>query len=260
MVLYYCHGGGMSMGSSFFYLEFLLAWLTLLQNSGVAKNPALYTLEYTLVPDATYPTQVQETLAGYRYCLSLVPSPYQICVAGDSAGATLILSLLLCLSDYSPSSLRGKKPGFTVLISPWTNLLSPNNQNTPSDYLNDKSLDLYGRQYVGPTARATDPLVSPGNCEDLNWWRRASPSQGWYVTCGAEEVFAPDTRDLISRLRKAGTEVHAHEEQGWIHAWPVVKLFLGNGREERLGGLRGIVKATAGKMGNGEDRLIAKAE
>ena len=62
-------------------------------------------------------------------------------------------------------------------------------------------------------------------------------------TVGAEEVFAPETRDLVSCLKKAGTEVGVYEEQGWIHAWPVVKLFLCDGQEARQSGLKAMTRA-----------------
>ena len=251
VIVYYCHGGGFSMGSAYFYLEFLLVWITLLKDKGYS-NPAIFALDYTLVPEATYPTQVQQTLAGYKYVLSVVDHPSRICVSGDSAGATLILSLLLCLSDYS--SLKTKMPGLAVIISPWAAIISSKNQNTSSDYLNAESLHLYGGQYIGTKASTDDPLVSPGRCKDLSWWRRASPTAVWYFVYGAEEVFAPETKDLIATLEKAGLEVKEHEEKGWIHAWPVVKLFLCNKQEERLSGLNSIVRITSERIPTTEKR------
>lgn len=239
------------MGSAFFYLEFLLAWVSLLKDEGGYENPALFALDYTLVPEATYPTQVQQTLSGYKYVLSLVDDSAQICVSGDSAGATLILSLLLCLSDYT--TLRNRMPGLAVIISPWAVIISPKNRNTSSDYLNAESLRLYGSQYVGTKARPSDSLVSPGCCKDFSWWKRASPSQGWFFVYGSEEVFAPETRDLVSLLKEAGkrqdgASVEVHEEPMWIHAWPVVKLFLCNSQEDRQSGLKSIVRVMKGKM------------
>ena len=49
-MILYCHGGGFTTGSSYFYLEFLLAWATLLQDAGF-RNPALLSVDYSLVPD-----------------------------------------------------------------------------------------------------------------------------------------------------------------------------------------------------------------
>ena len=57
-------------------------------------------------------------------------------------------------------------------------------------------------------------------------------------------MFAPETRDTVNVLEKMGTKVSVHEEKGWVHAWPVVKLFLCNEGNERMSGLRSIVSVT----------------
>jgi acetyl esterase/lipase len=245
IIVYYCHGGGFSMGSSYFYMEFLLAWVALLRDAGY-RNPALFALEYTLVPDETYPTQLHETVAGYEHVLSLSQSSTRIVVGGDSAGATLILSFLLHISNHS--DLRHQKPGLAIMISPWVTIVSRNNRNTESDYLNSSTLELYGRQYIGSKAAPTDPTVSPGCCKDVKKWKEASPEHGWYFLYGSEEVLGPETRDLIALLRETGKEVDEWEEKGGIHAWPVASLYLGETREERLSGLKSIVEATKSRI------------
>jgi len=233
------------MGSSYFYMEFLLAWVMLLKAAGY-RNPALFALEYTLVPDATYPTQLYETTAGYRYVLSLAQSSTKIVVGGDSAGATLMLSFLLHLSEHT--ELRNFRPGLAVMISPWVTIVSKNNRNTASDFLNDKSLEQYGRQYIGKKASVDDPMVSPGHCKDTKKWIEASPERGWYFLYGSEEVLGPETRELISLLKSTGTQVDEWEEDGGIHAWPVASLYLGESKEERLRGLQSIVEAIKNRI------------
>lgn len=245
VIVYYCHGGGFSMGSSFFYLEFLLAWVALLKSAGY-RNPALFALEYTLVPDATYPTQLRETVAGYEYVLSLAPSPAKVIVGGDSAGATLILSFLLHIADHS--TLRHQKPGLAVMISPWVTIVSPNNSNTASDYLDKDSLERYGRQYIGLGTRNDDAYVSPGLCKEAKRWREASPERGWYFLYGGEEVLGPEIRSLVGLLNKTGAAVEQWEDKGGIHAWPVASLYLGETREERLGGLKRIVEVICDRI------------
>src|SRR3569833_3354868 len=100
------------MGSTWFYLEFLLSWLHLLRCSGY-KNPAIFALEYTLVPDGVFPTQLVEALHGYEHVLSFARDPAKVVVSGDSAGAAIVLSLLLYLSQ------RARKPDvFGIRIRP----------------------------------------------------------------------------------------------------------------------------------------------
>lgn len=250
-------GGGFSMGSSYFYLEFLLAWLSLLKDSRKFQNPAIFALEYSLVPDESYPTQLHETFAGYKYVLSVTNDPSKICVSGDSAGATLILSLLLHIarpniakSNSTMETVHTETPAMAVLISPWTTLDSPQDRNTSSDYLDADSLRLYAHQYAGSKASVTDPSVSPGVCKDIDWWRMASPTRGFFITYGSEEVFAPETRDLIMLLKKSGkVEIRGQEQIGGIHAWPVAALFLSSTLSARRKGLRMLVSEIGERMG-----------
>ncbi|KAI9840354.1 MAG: hypothetical protein M1838_004091 [Thelocarpon superellum] len=244
------------MGSSYFYLEFLLVWVALLQANGF-RNPAIFALEYTLAPEAVYPQQLHEALAGYDFVLSKTDRPERICLSGDSAGGTLILSLLLHLAHAPERSQQ--RPGFATLISPWVTLESPRNQDTSSDFLNVQSLQLYARQYVGPKASLFDPIVSPGTCQDLGWWARAAPTKGLMVLYGAEEVFAPDCRSLVARLRRAGAKVVAREEDGSVHAWPVANLFLGQSGAERQKGISDIAAVTWDRMGaDGEEHVCSQ--
>lgn len=267
MVLFYAHGGGFSMGSTYFYLEFLLSWLSTLKTAGYT-NPAVFGLEYTLVPDAQFPTQLGQMLAGYEHVLGMVAAS-RVCVAGDSAGGTLVLSLLLHLAnptlvdkaDDGTGALRGvsrrlDKPGMAVLISPWPRLHSPLYVDNRSDFLNAETLAVYASLYVGTEQMVAEPVASPGDCRDVRWWRAACPELGVCVTYGREEVFAPEIERLVQVLRKAGGEkgprVSVLAEEGGVHAWPVVSLFLSDAVEERLKGLRGIVSEMKACMAPGK--------
>lgn len=247
--IFYSHGGGFSMGSTYFYLEFLLTWLSLLSDSGY-QNPAIFALEYTLVPDASFPTQLEEAIAGYEHVLSTVGDPNRICVSGDSAGAAIVLSSLLHLANISrhlekmdgTGTWRLTKPGMAVLISPWVTLVSGRHHNTASDYLDARNLHQYARQYAGEKVSVNDPLLSPGNCRDISWWKSAVPSKGMFIVYGAEEVFAPEIADLVKFFEKNDIKVDSREEKGGIHAWPVACLFLSNSLADRQKGLESLVE------------------
>lgn len=249
IVVLYAHGGGFSMGSTYFYLEFLLSWLSLLKGSGY-KNPAIFGIDYTLVPDSSFPTQLDEMVAGYECVLDKAGDPSIVCVAGDSAGGTLVLSLLLHLA-HPQLARKGRvlpgvsrhldKPGMAVLISPWTNLQSPLHQYNRSDFLDAPTLHRYAAQYAGSVEMVADPLASPGDCQDLGWWKEAAPSKGFSVVYGKEEVFAPEIERLVQKLKKAGTLVSSYGEDAGVHAWPVASMFVSDTDEKRLKGLNRIV-------------------
>jgi len=232
IVIYYIHGGGLTMGSSHFYLEFLLTWINVLKSSSF-HNPAIFALEYTLVPDESYPFQLHETLAGYNYVLSRTSGPGSVVVSGDSAGALLVLSMLL----YLGTKARSEKPLFAALISPWTHLVSDKNANTASDFLDSQVLNVYGLQYAG-SEDPRAPLVSPGDCEDTALWAESMPRRGVGFYYGSEEVFAPGIKELSKRLAGVGRVLCRQDEA--VHAWPVAAMFLETEEAARRKGLLGI--------------------
>jgi acetyl esterase/lipase len=248
-------GGGFSMGSSYFYLEFLLSWLSLLSEAGY-QNPAIFALEYTLVPDGSFPTQLQQAIAGYEHVLSMVQDPTKICVSGDSAGANIVLSLLLHLADAAiPSEkligdgrARLAKPELAVLVSPWVTLVSDKHQNSTSDYLDANNLHQYARQYAAGKIAVDDILISPGNCRDITRWKSACPAKGIHMTYGAEEVFAPEIEALVEFLEENNVNISSREEEGGIHAWPVACLFLSSSVQDRLKGLKDMVQRIRGSI------------
>jgi acetyl esterase/lipase len=254
VVLYYAHGGGFSMGSSYFYLEFLIAWLSLLREAGYS-NPAIFALEYTLVPDASFPTQLEEAIAGYRHVLTVARDPSIVCVGGDSAGAMLILSMLLHMAKEHGKDQSVPKPAIALLISPWVTLISPRHKNNTSDYLDADALHRYGLQYTAGRKFPNDPLVSPGSCKDIVWWQRASPSKGIFITYGEDEVLEADIKQFTRFMQKAGVVVGSQEEAGGIHAWPVASLFLSSSKKQRLKGLRDLVEKIRERIPDSKGRV-----
>lgn len=243
------------MGSPYFYLEFLLTLLAFLQSSSKFSNPAIFALDYRLVPEHQFPFQIHQALAGYNYLLAdKNVKASRICLSGDSAGGTIMLSLLLHLANLDenkeqersrslhrvPGGAESRRPGMICLISPWVTLVSPKHRNTASDYLDPFTLRAFAQAYVGGKVSVQDPVASPGNCKDVGWWRRAAPLNGYVFFYGGEEAFAPDIRDLVTLLREGGMRVVEEEEEAGIHAWPVARLFLGSTRETRTSGIRAI--------------------
>ncbi|PHH82358.1 hypothetical protein CDD82_6260 [Ophiocordyceps australis] len=241
-------GGGFALGSCHFYLEFLLAWHHLLVNAGY-KNPAIFALEYTLVPEATYPTQVSETMLGWKHALQMVNGDgSRICVAGDSAGGTLILSLLLqlgaqggssgstaqSLQDGPMSSNAGiVMPQLAVLISPWVTLTTKLHHPSKTDYLNRDTLWQYAHAYAG-SAMINQPPASPGACVDEKSWLAASPRGGYVVFVGQEEVLAPDIENFVEHQTRMKVRIKTLRMEKGVHAWPIAAMYLATSVDLRL--------------------------
>ena len=216
-------------------------------------NPAIFALEYTLAPDAKFPTQVNQAVLGYRHVLDEVRDPSKVCVAGDSAGGNLTLSLLLELGVRAKGGeVNGATslavPRLAVLISPWITLLSSMHSASKVDYLERDTLWRYGMAYAG-AKHVNNPVASPGLCQDDALWKSVSPRRGYFIVYGEAETLAPDATQFLRRRRKNGIEVDAMEFKGGIHAWPVASLFLSRTRSRRLQGLESIVKQIRTKCG-----------
>lgn len=84
---------------------------------------------------------------------------------------------------------------------------------------------------MGSKTSPHDPLVSPGECSDLSWWKRASRTGGWSFLYGSEEVLRQENRNLIEKLKKTGATDDLYEEHGPIHASPVAALYLGEKKD-----------------------------
>lgn len=262
-VLYYIHGGGFAMGSAYFYLEFLMVWHSLLLEAGY-KNPAVFSLDYTLVPDEVYPKQVHEAIAGYKHVLDIAKDASKVCVAGDSAGGCLVLSLLHELGAQTANQkkkgvqpdVRGgltdpntpslPLPRMATLISPWVTLMTSLHYPSGIDYLDRKTLWKYAHEYAGEVMLNQHPS-SPGNCNDDALWKASCPDNGIYVMYGEEEVFAPDIEAFLKKQEKLGLQVKAERIEGGIHAWPVASLFLSSTETKRLYGLRCLVNEIKGR-------------
>ena len=249
VTIFYIHGGGFVMGSSYLYLEFLMTWVSMLRDQGF-QNPAIFALNYTLVPDERYPFQLHETLAGYNYVLSRAVDPHTIIVSGDSAGALLTLSLLL----HRGTKGRDERPAFAVLLSPWTNLVA-DNRNTESDFVDAMKLSEYGRLYAG-SEDPTDPLVSPGDCLDEALWAASMPHRGIGIYLGSEEMLHVRIREFAKKLGSIGRVIVREDES--LHVWPVAAMFLEDDQVKRQRGLRAITEDIEMVM-MGEERSSVRA-
>ncbi|KAK2460374.1 hypothetical protein APHAL10511_007539 [Amanita phalloides] len=122
-VILYLHGGAFlvpMMPPALSFWNYLQKQL-----SKEGHDIAIAVLRYTLVPDATFPTQLKQVVLALQYLLDIGVSPQNILLGGDSAGGNLILQLLSHflhpLDDVPivklPAPLRG-----ACLISPWVQM------------------------------------------------------------------------------------------------------------------------------------------
>ena len=159
-----------------------------------AAGTATFAVEYGLVPDHVFPSQLDTVVGAYRWLRETGAT--RVAVVGDSAGATLVVGLAVRARDEGLPS-----PDALLLLSAWTDLEATGaSYDTGSDpFFTRETVRALGVGYLAG-ADPRDPLAAPLHA-DL---RGLPPT---YLQVGAEEALLDDSRRFAERLRAAGVDV-----------------------------------------------------
>lgn len=108
-VMLYVHGGGYFFGS-------VDEHRYQMQRHARKLKARVFAPRYRLAPQFPFPCALQDCLAAYLHLLTLQDSR-TVVLAGDSAGAGMIVSMLVTLRDQ-----QIPLPAGAILISPWVDL------------------------------------------------------------------------------------------------------------------------------------------
>jgi acetyl esterase/lipase len=151
-----------------------------------------------------YPRQLQQAVALLDHLLHVEKVlPSSITLLGDSAGAHLLLSLVLHLSHpnplVAPLKFEGRLSG-AVLVSPWVTMdtsAASMQLNKDKDLLSATSLEYWARNFLGGA--------------DFDSWNTPTmaPEEWWVdllvddilVLYGDDELLRDDTSTFCERLR-----------------------------------------------------------
>lgn len=197
-LIYYIHGGGFTLGSSGIPMPFLME---LSHRLGIT----CFSADYTLAPEATFPSAPNEVFRGYQALLEMGFSAEKIILCGESAGATLALDIpLMCKEQGVP------QPRAVIALSPVTDATAPV-EGTVLEGLDDSSA-IY-RLYA-PGYELSHPWISPA-LGDL----RDYPAT--FLSAGGAEVLMQDSLIFAKAAAKAGADVHLHIGKEMIHTYPL---------------------------------------
>jgi len=202
--LLFFHGGEFSMGSTADHLGFCAE----LARAGQAR---LFSVDYRLAPEQAFPAQAEDALAAYRYLLSHGNLPHRIIPVGISAGATLVLDLLLMLRDQ-----HLPMPPAAVCMSPIVDMKFGGesvvaNQNT--DWMTPARLAALREAYLGGHA-PDEPLASPVNAQ-------LSGLPPLYLQTGTGELLYDDISAFAKKIKWAGVPVRFEIWEGMFHYWQI---------------------------------------
>jgi acetyl esterase/lipase len=221
-VIYYLHGGGYTQPASEGNYKHAVRLLDDLNAIKGQRSIALLMLDYTLVPDAIYPTQLREAVAGLAHLLTETGrKPSDIFISGDSAGGNLAVALLSHILHPHPDvpAVEIDKPlGGALLYSPWVGFSTdyPSFDNYRLDMMSALVLRKWSAMLLNksnPSNPEADPGPISGDayteaCKNLaSWWKGMhSVCSDIFLCYGSDEVLADAIKEWESPLKKGWIE------------------------------------------------------
>ncbi|KAL8829610.1 MAG: hypothetical protein Q9170_006096 [Blastenia crenularia] len=254
VTILYLHGGGYICSTPAHYLLFLLRIAESMVDDGVSVS--IFALEHHFAPEKSYPTQLGEAAAAYKYIVhEQQVAPEKVVVAGDSAGGHLALSLLVHLNkpmqSIPPENSGLAKPGGLVLLSPWLSIHLESSSYTTKVYT-----DILGPSFVRRCAnefyrQRLKPFKDGQECNRnspyLDFltpvpsidWKAVLPSRVW-AYAGDDEIFSEHIETWVASVEEVMPKDSVKLNIGFEreHDWQYIetmmdanqkKLFLGGG-------------------------------
>ena len=171
-----------------------------------------YSLEYPLAPEYPFPHAINAVYEFYIQMIEKGHHPSKIILAGDSAGAGLVVS----------AARRFKKekislPSALILFSPWVDL-SMSGESIRTNIKNDllltnQLLENASKMYCS-NAKSTDPAVSALFADFAGF-------PPVFLTATDDELLFSDSESLYERLVLHNVEVHYIVYHNMVHAFIV---------------------------------------
>ena len=218
-VVLFVHGGGFRLGS-------IDSHLKLMSDIACEARCQVLGFNYTLMPEAAFPTQLDEALGVYRWLLEQGHHENNILVAGDSAGGGIAAALLQRIKLEDTSELP--QPAGVILLSAWLDMtLSGESYQTRQEQdpvHQTKMLATLAKLYAGKTTDLKDPLLSPmfGDLSEL------PPT---LLQVGDHEIGLSDSTAYADKMRSAGGSVEISVWSEMIHVFQMYSNDLPKARE-----------------------------
>jgi len=201
--VYYVHGGG-------WFACDVDTHDRMLRVLAAASGVTVFGIDYRLAPEHVFPAALEDCLAGWRWLREHGPAYAigdRIAVAGDSAGATLALGLMLTERDAG----RQLPVGAALLygcFAPNLRTASAARYGDGAYGLTASRMDWYWARYLGPHAGAPPALAAP-------LYAALGGLPPCYLGTGACDVLADDSRLMAERMQAAGVAVT-------LEVWPAL--------------------------------------
>jgi acetyl esterase/lipase len=210
----YAHGGGYIAGS-------LVTHRALTGAIALATRRVVIAVEYRRAPEHIFPAAIDDMMAVYQQLHKENPSAL-IGLAGDSAGAGLVLSVVARLKETN-----ARLPAALVLIGPWVDL-----RLTGKSFESNRAVDPVVTVDVLRNAAAA--YVGAGNI-DHPWLTPLQTGMSGFppmlIQVGSAESLRDDSINLADRAKADGVDVMLEVWPGMMHTWHRYVDYLPQARE-----------------------------
>ncbi|HBL77643.1 MAG: hypothetical protein A2W90_02975 [Bacteroidetes bacterium GWF2_42_66] len=216
-VLLYIHGGGFISGSCHTHRMHVAKFANECQLKSLV-------FDYRLAPEHPFPAALDDCVTTYKWLLKQGYEATNIIVGGESAGATLTLSLLLALKE---NNIILPKAAFS--ISPVTDLrcnAESFKYNAKNDVAPFGSWTVWTNFYISDND-PINPLLSPqfGNYEGI---------PPLYICVGTHEIHFDDCVNVAKTAKQFGVDVTLRKWDKMIHAFPLLSPFFPEAKKALL--------------------------
>jgi len=237
-VVLFVHGGGYALPPPDFALSFWQHVRLELEKQNVEAGFAI--LNYSLWPTATFPTPLDQTRRAVEFLIEAGVQPSHLHIAGDSAGANLIIQLLSHMLHPRPDvdEIRLREPIRAIyLISPWVSLSGDSqshDDNDGIDYMPKSGLiDIGGHILAGFSTNArvfAEAIKAPPA-----WFEGLEAIvASILITVGGAECLRDDILAFGEILKEHHPAVEVAVQPGGFHEDMFLDFFVG---ETKLGSL-----------------------
>jgi acetyl esterase/lipase len=203
-IIYYVHGGGFMRGNKYWCRTNAIL---LLKHLGLP----VYACEYRYIPEHKYPKGIDDVEWGWNYLVNdLGFDPKKIIIAGESAGATYEMSLMLRLKRQG----RGLPAG-CICISGMLDMSTESPSYTITNGIDPMfSIDFKAMTpfYIDDVSRVHEPEVSPKYADFTGL-----PETIFFAD--DTEVFLSDALIAADKLHKLGIRTEAYITHGLTHCY-----------------------------------------
>ena len=219
-LMIFIHGGGFIGMSTHSHELFLRDWVNRL-------NMPIIGLNYGLSPQHKYPYGLNDCYQGYRWIINhcedvLGFNPKKIILAGDSSGATFVLSLIYLL--IAKNEFENEKIRLPDLLLPLYPCCNTSIKSMCSSFLlslkdfllNDKFLLYVNEAYRDIYSNDDDPFLNPVNAKDCIL-KKLPRTIFQFGSC---DPMRDDIVRLLAKIVKIpDLKVKAYEFREYNHGW-----------------------------------------